>query len=44
MDAYERAGAEAGRGAITVGAEMVDAATVRVEARKLAVARKAGLV
>ena len=44
VDAYERAGAEAGRGAITAGAEMVDAATVRVEARKLAVARKAGLL
>jgi citrate lyase subunit beta/citryl-CoA lyase len=44
VDAYARAGAEAGRGAITDGADMVDAATVRIEARKLAVARKAGLL
>lgn len=44
VDAYARAGAEAGRGAITAGDEMVDAATVRIEARKLAVARKAGRI
>lgn len=44
VDAYARAGSEAGKGAITSGADMVDAATVRIEARKLAIARKAGLL
>ena len=33
-----------GRGAIVLGEEMVDAASLRVEWKKLAVARKAGLL
>lgn len=43
LEAYERADAEQGLGAIVVDDEMVDAATLRVEAKKLAIARKAGL-
>ncbi len=42
--AYQQADVEEGRGAIVVGDEMVDAATLRVEWKKLAIARKAGLV
>ena len=42
--AYEQADAQEGAGAIIVGDEMVDAASLRVEWRKLAIARKAGLV
>ncbi len=42
--AYARADREHGLGAIVVGDEMVDAATLRVEAKKLALARKAGLL
>jgi citrate lyase subunit beta/citryl-CoA lyase len=41
--AYEKADAR-GLGAIAIGEEMVDAATVRVELRKIAIARKAGLL
>jgi citrate lyase subunit beta/citryl-CoA lyase len=41
--AYE-ADAAAGRGALVVDDEMVDAATLRVERRTLAIARKAGLI
>jgi citrate lyase subunit beta / citryl-CoA lyase len=43
LGAYGRAEAEQGLGAIVVGDEMVDAATLRVERRKLAIARRAGL-
>lgn len=41
-EAYKKADREQGLGAINVDDEMVDAATVKVEERKLAVARKAG--
>jgi citrate lyase subunit beta/citryl-CoA lyase len=44
LEAYRKADVEAGQGAIVFGDEMVDAATLRVEWKKLAVARKAGLV
>lgn len=44
LDAYRRADVEQGVGAIVFGDEMVDAATLRVEWKKLAVARKAGLL
>ncbi len=44
MDAYARADREQGAGAIVFGDEMVDAATLRVEWKKIAVARKAGLI
>jgi citrate lyase beta subunit len=43
LGAYARADVEQGLGAIVVDDEMVDAATLRVEAKKLAIARKAGL-
>ena len=42
--AYEQADSQEGAGAIIVGDEMVDAASLRVEWRKLAIARKAGLI
>jgi citrate lyase subunit beta/citryl-CoA lyase len=44
LEAYRRADVEAGSGAIVFGEEMVDAASLRVEWRKLAVARRAGLL
>jgi citrate lyase subunit beta/citryl-CoA lyase len=44
MDAYAKAGRQQGQGAIVFGDEMVDAATLRVEWKKIAVARKAGLL
>jgi citrate lyase subunit beta/citryl-CoA lyase len=44
LDAYERADVDQGVGAIVVDDEMVDAATLRIEWKKLAIARKAGLV
>lgn len=44
MQAYARADREQGAGAIVFGDEMVDAATLRVEWKKLCVARKAGLI
>jgi citrate lyase subunit beta/citryl-CoA lyase len=44
MEAYARADREKGLGAIVFQDEMVDAATLRVEWKKLAVARKAGLL
>ena len=44
MDAYAKADKEHGQGAIVFGDEMVDAATLRVEWKKIAVARKAGLI
>jgi citrate lyase subunit beta/citryl-CoA lyase len=43
MDAYRRAD-ETGQGAIVFGEEMVDAATIRVEWKKICIARKAGLL
>jgi citrate lyase subunit beta/citryl-CoA lyase len=44
LEAYARADTEHGQGAIVFEDEMVDAATLRVEWKKLVVARKAGLV
>lgn len=44
LEAYRKADVEAGQGAIVFGDEMVDAATLRVEWKKIAVAKKAGLV
>lgn len=44
MDEYAKADKEKGMGAIVFGDEMVDAATLRVEWKKLAVAKKAGLI
>jgi citrate lyase subunit beta/citryl-CoA lyase len=44
MDAYAKAGRQQGQGAIVFGDEMVDAATLRVEWKKIAVARKAVLL
>src|SRR5262249_47727558 len=40
LDAYQQADTEQGRGAIVIGDEMVDAASLRVERKKLAIARK----
>ena len=44
LEAYRKADVESGQGAIVFGDEMVDAATLRVEWKKIAVARKAGLI
>jgi citrate lyase subunit beta/citryl-CoA lyase len=44
MEAYAKADVQQGVGAIVLGEEMIDAASLRVEWKKLAVARKAGLV
>jgi citrate lyase subunit beta/citryl-CoA lyase len=44
MDAYAKADQEQGRGAIVLGDEMIDAASLRIEWKKLAIARKAGLL
>jgi citrate lyase subunit beta/citryl-CoA lyase len=44
LDAYKQADETQGLGAIVVDDEMVDAASLRVEWKKLAVARKAGLL
>lgn len=44
MEEYAKADREKGLGAIVYQDEMVDAATLRVEWKKIAVARKAGLV
>lgn len=44
MDAYAKADKEQGAGAIVFGDEMVDAATLRVEWKKIAVAKQAGLI
>ena len=43
LDAYARADVEDGVGALVIDDEMVDAATLRLEWKKLAIARKAGL-
>ncbi len=44
IEAYRKADVEAGQGAIVFGDEMVDAATLRVEWKKIVVAKRAGLV
>ena len=44
IEAYRKADVDEGLGAIVIGDEMVDKATIRVEERKLRVARKAGLL
>jgi citrate lyase subunit beta/citryl-CoA lyase len=44
LQAYEQADIEQGRGAIVIDDQMVDAATLRIEWRKVAIARKAGLL
>jgi citrate lyase subunit beta/citryl-CoA lyase len=44
INAYNQADVEKGLGAIVVGDEMVDRATIRVEEKKLAIAKKAGLL
>jgi len=44
LDAYAKADKEQGAGAIVFGDEMVDAATLRVEWKKIVVAKKAGLI
>jgi citrate lyase subunit beta/citryl-CoA lyase len=44
LDAYKQADETHGLGAIVVDDEMVDAASLRVEWKKLAIARKAGLL
>ena len=41
---YEKADVQGGLGAIVIDDQMIDAAILRVEWRKLAIARKAGLV
>lgn len=43
VSTYERADVEEGRGAIAIGDEMIDAASLRVERKKLRIAEKAGL-
>ncbi|HKT40381.1 MAG TPA: CoA ester lyase [Ktedonobacterales bacterium] len=43
LDAYAQADVEQGVGAMVIDDEMVDAATLRLEWKKLAIARKAGL-
>jgi citrate lyase subunit beta/citryl-CoA lyase len=42
--AYDQADTRRGAGAIVIGDEMVDAATVRVERKRLEIARRAGLL
>ena len=44
LDAYASADTEQGVGAIVVEDEMIDAATLRVEEKRLAIARRAGLL
>jgi citrate lyase subunit beta/citryl-CoA lyase len=44
LEAYKKADVGEGLGAITLGEEMIDAASLRVEWKRLAVARKAGLL
>jgi citrate lyase subunit beta / citryl-CoA lyase len=43
IDEYEKADLQKGLGAIVIDDQLVDAAVLRVEWRKLAIARKAGL-
>ncbi|HKB48106.1 MAG TPA: hypothetical protein VKC57_10445, partial [Ktedonobacterales bacterium] len=42
--AYEQAGAERGVGAIVIDDQMVDAASLRLEWKRLAIARRAGVL
>jgi citrate lyase subunit beta/citryl-CoA lyase len=44
IDEYEKADVQGGLGAIVIDDQMVDAAMLRVEWKKLAIARKAGLI
>lgn len=44
LDAYASADTEQGVGAIVIEDEMIDAATLRVEEKRLAIARRAGLL
>ncbi len=44
LDAYARADADQGLGAIVIDDQMIDAAQLRIEWKKLAIARKAGLI
>lgn len=44
MDAYASADTEHGIGALVIDDEMIDAASLRVEERRLAIARRAGLI
>ena len=44
MDAYASADVEQGIGALVIDDEMVDAATLKVEEKRLAIARRAGLI
>ncbi len=44
MEAYASAGAEQGVGALVIDDEMIDAASLRVEEKRLAIARRAGLI
>ena len=43
VDEYEKADVQGGLGAIVIDDQMIDAALLRVEWRKLAIARRAGL-
>lgn len=43
LDEYEKADVQGGLGAIVIDDQMIDAALLGVEWRKLAIARKAGL-
>ncbi len=44
IDKYEKADVEGGLGAIVIDDQMIDAASLRVEWKKLAIAQKAGLI
>ncbi len=44
LAAYNQADAQAGRGAIIIDDQMVDAATLRLEWKRLAIAHKAGMI
>jgi citrate lyase subunit beta/citryl-CoA lyase len=44
MDAYANADTEQGVGALVIDDEMIDAASLRVEEKRLAIARRAGLI
>jgi citrate lyase subunit beta/citryl-CoA lyase len=44
LDAYDAAGREAGAGAFVYRDEMIDAASLPIERRKLAIAKKVGLI
>jgi citrate lyase subunit beta/citryl-CoA lyase len=44
IDEYEKADVQGGLGAIVIDDQMIDAAVLRVEWKKLAIAQKAGLI